>query len=113
MSDFGLYAGIAFQMVDDALDFAASDITGKPCGGDLREGKFTPPVMRYVRELEQADRADFTQKFTSASFSDEEISRIAARIRERGHARSCGRVSAQGGRLPGLVARRAGAEHIA
>ena len=85
LSDFGLYAGIAFQMVDDALDFAASDITGKPCGGDLREGKFTPPVMRYVRELEQADRADFTQKFTSASFSDEEISRIAARIRERGH----------------------------
>ena len=36
LSDFGLYAGIAFQMVDDALDFADAAVTGKPCGGDLR-----------------------------------------------------------------------------
>lgn len=86
LSDFGLYAGIAFQMVDDALDFADADVTGKPCGGDLREGKFTPPIMKYVRELDEAARADFAEKFASASFSDEEVARIAARIRDRGHA---------------------------
>lgn len=85
LSDFGLYAGIAFQMVDDALDFAASDMTGKPCGGDLREGKFTPPVMRYIGELDETGRAAFGEKFASGSFGDEEISHIAARIRDRGH----------------------------
>lgn len=85
LSDFGLYAGIAFQMVDDALDFAASDMTGKPCGGDLREGKFTPPIMRYVGGLDEAGRAAFGEKFASGSFSDEEIARIAAGIRKRGH----------------------------
>lgn len=85
LSDFGLYAGIAFQMVDDALDFADAAVTGKPCGGDLREGKFTPPIMRYTGELDEAGRAAFGEKFASGSFSDEEIGRIAADIRERGH----------------------------
>ena len=85
LSDFGLYAGIAFQMVDDALDFADAAVTGKPCGGDLREGKFTPPIMRYAGELDEAGRAAFGEKFASGSFSDEEIGRIAADIRERGH----------------------------
>jgi len=36
---FGLDLGIAFQIVDDALDFADRADTGKPVGGDLREGK--------------------------------------------------------------------------
>ena len=47
---FGLELGIAFQMVDDALDFAPSAETGKPRGGDLREGKITPPFSLYLEE---------------------------------------------------------------
>ena len=83
LSDFGLYAGIAFQIVDDALDFADASVTGKPCGGDLREGKFTPPLMYYAGGL-----AAFGEKFASGSFNDEEVARIAAIIRERGYDRA-------------------------
>ena len=44
--DFGLYYGIAFQMLDDLLDFTASEAElGKPVGGDLRERKMTVPVI--------------------------------------------------------------------
>ncbi len=88
LSDFGLYAGIAFQIVDDALDFADASVTGKPCGGDLREGKFTPPLMHYVGGLNERERAAFGEKFASGSFSEEDVARIAAIIRERGYDRA-------------------------
>ena len=39
---------MAFQIVDDALDFAPSSLTGKPEGGDVREGELTPPIFFYA-----------------------------------------------------------------
>ena len=44
--DYGLNIGMAFQIVDDLLDFTGEEVTlGKPVGGDLREGKMTLPVI--------------------------------------------------------------------
>lgn len=82
---FGLNLGMGFQIVDDALDFAASpESTGKPVGGDLREGKFTPPIMYYIDFLaaEQAD--ELRQRFTRGDFSPEETAAISRRIHESG-----------------------------
>jgi octaprenyl-diphosphate synthase len=43
---YGLNIGMAFQIVDDLLDFTGEeDALGKPVGGDLREGKLTLPVI--------------------------------------------------------------------
>jgi octaprenyl-diphosphate synthase len=43
---YGLNIGMAFQVVDDLLDFTGEEIVlGKPVGGDLREGKLTLPVI--------------------------------------------------------------------
>lgn len=86
VSDFGLNAGIAFQMVDDALDFEDEAVTGKPTGGDLREGKFTPPIMRYAESLPPAERADFGVKFSEGLFTDDEIAAVSRRIRAQGFA---------------------------
>lgn len=50
---FGSDIGMAFQIVDDVLDFrSTADQTGKPVGADLRQGTVTLPTMLY---LEQAD----------------------------------------------------------
>jgi len=47
---YGLNIGMAFQIVDDLLDFTGEEDTlGKPVGGDLREGKMTLPVI-HMRE---------------------------------------------------------------
>ena len=83
--DFGVNLGIAFQIVDDALDFAPSskDI-GKPVAGDLREGKMTPPLIIYRDSLAGDEREAFLDKFRNASFTEEEILSTAATIRTLG-----------------------------
>jgi octaprenyl-diphosphate synthase len=46
LAAFGMKLGIAFQLVDDALDYAADQATlGKTVGDDFREGKITLPVL--------------------------------------------------------------------
>lgn len=70
---FGENLGIAFQLVDDALDFESPELTGKPGGGDLREGKITP-VLRYFRDdLSKKERAEFDNKFSNNTFEEADI----------------------------------------
>ncbi|MBF8304975.1 MAG: Geranyltranstransferase [Acidobacteria bacterium] len=46
LAEYGTNLGMAFQLVDDLLDFTASeDVLGKPVGSDLREGKVTLPLI--------------------------------------------------------------------
>jgi octaprenyl-diphosphate synthase len=47
--DYGFNIGMAFQVVDDLLDFTGEqDTVGKPIGGDLREGKITLPIIHVL-----------------------------------------------------------------
>ena len=46
--DYGDALGIAFQIVDDLLDYWGSDATGKNVGDDFRERKLTLPVIKAV-----------------------------------------------------------------
>jgi octaprenyl-diphosphate synthase len=47
--DYGFNIGMAFQIVDDLLDFTGEeDVLGKPIGGDLREGKITLPIIHLL-----------------------------------------------------------------
>ncbi len=57
LSSFGMNLGIAFQLVDDALDYAANQaVLGKTVGDDFREGKITLPVLLAYRAGDEADR---------------------------------------------------------
>src|SRR3970282_2306566 len=57
LTEFGLNLGIGFQLVDDALDFAAKeDRLGKPVGNDFKEGKVTFPVLHVLRAGSVAGR---------------------------------------------------------
>jgi octaprenyl-diphosphate synthase len=50
LREYGFNLGIAFQLVDDLLDYTADAAAlGKPIGGDLREGKVTLPVIFLLR----------------------------------------------------------------
>lgn len=50
LREYGFNLGVAFQLVDDLLDFTADQAAlGKPVGGDLREGKVTLPVILLLQ----------------------------------------------------------------
>jgi octaprenyl-diphosphate synthase len=58
LAAFGLDLGIAFQLVDDALDYTACETRlGKPVGSDFREGKITYPIIHVMRTASLEDRA--------------------------------------------------------
>ena len=51
LKEYGMQLGTAFQLVDDLLDFTATDeVLGKAAGADLIEGKVTLPLIYLVRE---------------------------------------------------------------
>ena len=54
--DYGMALGISFQIVDDALDYAVGNKTGKPVGGDLQERKITLPLSHLLGKANVADR---------------------------------------------------------
>ncbi|MDR2503131.1 MAG: polyprenyl synthetase family protein [Deltaproteobacteria bacterium] len=81
---FGLELGIAFQLVDDALDVAPESVTGKPVGGDLREGKFTLLAQFYLEGLPQTERGHFLRGFSQGSFSEAELRELVSRMRACG-----------------------------
>lgn len=55
--DYGDALGIAFQIVDDLLDYWGSDATGKNVGDDFRERKLTLPLIKAVAKGNDEERA--------------------------------------------------------
>jgi len=56
LRDYGLHFGIAYQLIDDWLDYAGdSEVMGKNVGDDLAEGKATLPLIYTIANGEPAD----------------------------------------------------------
>jgi len=72
LGEFAWNLGMAFQLIDDMLDFISREATlGKPVGGDLKEGKVTLPL---VYALETADDAE--RKLVETVLSDRNYDRV-------------------------------------
>jgi len=55
--NFGVQIGTAYQIYDDCVDLAGSEnVTGKTLGTDLRKGKFTLPVLIFLRSASEFER---------------------------------------------------------
>ncbi len=55
LRDYGHHVGMAFQIMDDILDFVGDPgKVGKPVGGDLRQGTVTLPVFHYLQTHPEA-----------------------------------------------------------
>jgi octaprenyl-diphosphate synthase len=62
LATFGMDLGMAFQLVDDALDYAAEQSElGKTVGDDFREGKLTYPVLLAIADATPGEQAFWTR----------------------------------------------------
>ena len=85
LARFGHALGMAFQIVDDLLDFTESEaVVGKPTGQDLREHKVTLPLIAAMREMAPSGRREVERFFADPVPSDEGIERVSRLVRENG-----------------------------
>jgi octaprenyl-diphosphate synthase len=83
LDSYGKHLGIAFQLVDDVIDYESrADVMGKGVGDDFRDGKMTLPViLAYARGLEQ-DRAFWRSAIAGERVSDEDLEQAIGLVRE-------------------------------
>jgi octaprenyl-diphosphate synthase len=78
---YGHNLGIAFQLIDDALDFTGeAEELGKPVGNDLQEGKATLPLIYALQNAKAAERLRLRQIFTSEHIQAKELSEIKSLV---------------------------------
>jgi len=83
LDDYGRNLGVAFQLVDDAIDYDSSaDEMGKNCGDDFREGKMTlPAILAYARGSEE-ERRFWQEAIAGFRIEDEDLAHAVALIRK-------------------------------
>jgi octaprenyl-diphosphate synthase len=85
LSEYGSHLGMAFQVVDDLLDYTeASETVGKPTGLDLKEHKVTLPLIAALRTMPKPSRAAVDELFATAEPDDAQIARVIEIVVEEG-----------------------------
>jgi octaprenyl-diphosphate synthase len=79
---YGRNLGIAFQLVDDAIDYSSdSDTMGKGVGDDFRDGKMTLPVILAYARGSDADRAFWRSAISGERTSGADLAEAIALVR--------------------------------
>ena len=87
LAAYGKNLGLAFQIVDDALDYGGvTSVIGKSIGDDFREGKITLPVVIARRRGSADDRAFWDRALVPSRQLDGDLSHAIALIRSTGAA---------------------------
>ncbi len=86
LQKFGHLMGMAFQMMDDVLDYTSEQaVFGKPVGKDIREGKITLPLIYALEEMPEPERKDIRDLFMQQRpSSDENYEDLIALVRRNG-----------------------------
>jgi octaprenyl-diphosphate synthase len=82
---FGEALGMAFQIVDDLLDYTEdASVTGKPFGSDLREHKVTLPLIAALPRLREVERRAVSRLLHSPEPSDAQIAEVILAVSQAG-----------------------------
>jgi octaprenyl-diphosphate synthase len=82
---YGQALGMAFQIVDDLLDYVGdASVTGKPTGSDLREHKVTLPLIAALQRFGERDRARVAELLQTPEPTDGLIQEVVATVADAG-----------------------------
>ena len=85
LADYGSNLGMAFQLVDDALDYSADQRTlGKTVGDDFREGKITLPVLAAYHAGPEEERAFWVRTIEASEQTEADLERAMTLMAQRG-----------------------------
>lgn len=85
LKEFGMDLGIAFQLIDDILDYTSCEEEfGKPVGKDLKEGKITLPLIYTLSKFEETEIERLEDQFKNQKANDDDYRKIISIVRNDG-----------------------------
>ncbi|MEN6615771.1 MAG: polyprenyl synthetase family protein, partial [Syntrophorhabdus sp.] len=85
LRNFGYSLGIAFQLMDDILDYTSyNDVLGKHVGTDLKEGKVTLPLIHVLKNAKPEDLNYIERLFAKQKITQRDFNRVHTMIEKNG-----------------------------
>jgi len=83
LDSYGRNLGIAFQLIDDVIDYASdAETMGKGVGDDFRDGKVTLPVILAYARGSEAERRFWREAMEGSRTADEDLARATRLLRD-------------------------------
>ena len=73
LKNFGEKLGVAFQLIDDALDYTGTESMGKTTGDDFREGKLTLPVIECIKNASSKEKTFWIRTMEKLDQNEEDF----------------------------------------
>lgn len=82
--EMGINIGMAFQIKDDLFDYQPHGMIGKPTGNDIKDKKFTLPLIFALNQAEPAKRKAMIRKIKNGNRSSKVVGEVIEFVREMG-----------------------------
>lgn len=82
--DLGINIGMAFQIKDDLFDYQSHGLIGKPTGNDIKEKKFTLPLIYSLNEADPGRRRSIIRKIRNGNRSQRVVAEVIQFVEEMG-----------------------------
>ena len=83
MRKFGEYLGLIFQIKDDLFDYQPQGITGKPTGNDIKEKKFTLPLIYALQQATSKEKKQIIRIINGSVSDSQKLKTITRFVHER------------------------------
>ncbi len=82
--EMGIRIGMAFQIKDDLFDYQSHGLIGKPTGNDIKEKKFTLPLIYALNQAEASKRRSMIRKIKNGNRSQKVVNEVVRFVNEMG-----------------------------
>jgi len=89
MRQFGMYLGLIFQIKDDLFDYQPHGIAGKPTGNDIKEKKFTLPLIYALKQASHNEKKQILRLINSSASETQKLKTIFCFVEEKGGLEHC------------------------